>query len=76
MNVQKALESKNLSLDSVSKMLGIHRNSLYNKLNGKSCFTIEEAYLIKKEVLPEFDWDYLFAPDKQSSNDESKKPAS
>lgn len=60
-NLEMALKQKNISNEAVAKLLNIHRNSLRNKLNGKTDFSISEAFKIKRDLLPEFDMDFLFA---------------
>ena len=60
-NLEVALRQKNISNEAVAKLLNIHRNSLRNKLNGKTDFSISEAFKIKRDLLPEYDMDYLFA---------------
>lgn len=63
MRVKEALQLKGITIEAVANMLGLHRNTLANKLNGESSFTIEEAFKIKQQLLPEYDIDYLFQPD-------------
>lgn len=60
-NLEVALRQKNISNEAVAKLLNIHRNSLRNKLNGKTDFSISEAFKIKRDLLPEYDMDFLFA---------------
>lgn len=61
--VKEALQLKGISNEAVANMLGVHRNTLANKLSGESSFTVEEAFKIKQLLLPEYDMDYLFMPD-------------
>ena len=60
-NLEKALSDKGISDEVVCSILGIHRNTLRNKKNGESEFTISEAFKIKTNLLPEYDLEYLFA---------------
>ncbi len=60
-NVKEALRRKGISTELVAQMLGLHRNTVANKLDGESSFTIEEAIKIKQHLLPEYDVDWLFA---------------
>lgn len=60
-NLEVALRQKNISNEAVAKLLNIHRNSLRNKLDGKTDFSISEAFKIKRDLLPEYDMDFLFA---------------
>lgn len=59
--VREALVSKGISFEAVSAIIGVHRNSLNNKLNGVTSFTIDEAFKIKNQLLPEYDINYLFS---------------
>lgn len=45
----------------IAKELGVHINTLGNKLNGESPFTIGEAFAIKEKFFPDSNLDYLFA---------------
>ena len=60
-NLEVALRQKNISNEAVAKLLNIHRNSHRNKLDGKTDFSISEAFKIKRDLLPEYDMDFLFA---------------
>lgn len=60
MQIKRALSDKNISVEAVAALLGIHRNSAANKLNGATPFSIEEAFKLKSELLPEYDIEYLF----------------
>ena len=50
-------------MEEVSKALEIHRNSVANKINGDTPFTVEEAFKIQKRYFPKLSLDYLFATD-------------
>lgn len=59
-NLEKVLKNKGISDEAVSKMLGIHRNTFGKKKEGESVFSIDEAFAIKRNLLPEYDLEYLF----------------
>ena len=59
-NLKLTLYESNVSIETVAKLLGIHRNSVSNKLNGHSSFTIEEAQKLKRDLLSKYDSEYLF----------------
>lgn len=59
-NVGKVLTEKKISKQAVANFLGIHRNTLDNKLAGETDFTIDEAFAIKSNFLPEYDLEFLF----------------
>lgn len=44
----------------VAKLLGVSELTVSKKMNGKSSFTIDEAFLIKETFFPNFTVDYLF----------------
>lgn len=67
-NLKKALNAKNISIKAYAAVIGVCERTAYNKINGKMEFTLSEAMITKKELLPEFDFDYLFRP-----TDESKQ---
>lgn len=48
-------------MEEVSKVLNIHRNSVANKINGETSFTVEEAFKIQNRYFPKMSMDYLFA---------------
>ena len=60
MHVKEAMMSKNISIEAVARVLGIHRNSASSKVNGNSPFTVGEAFKLKRNLLREYDLDYLF----------------
>ena len=47
-------------MEDVSGLLGIHRNSVSNKINGDTPFTVEEAFKIHDKYFPKLSMDYLF----------------
>lgn len=62
-NLRAEMGRCNITSESLSRLLGIHRNSVYNKLNGQSSFSIEEAIQIKNTFFPEYEYSYLFRAD-------------
>lgn len=61
-NLNHELRRKNITQNAVARMLGVTDKTLTNKLNGTTAFTVDEAFTINKNLLPEFTMDYLFAP--------------
>lgn len=61
--IKKAMQSKGITIEAVAAILGIHRNSASNKVNGETPFTVDEAFKLKSTLFPEYDADYLFADD-------------
>ncbi len=54
------LAKKKISKESIAECLGIHRNSVTNKLNGGS-FSVDEAVEIRDKFFPEWKIEDLFA---------------
>lgn len=52
--------AKKYHIEEVAKFLNIHRNSVSNKLNGDSAFSIDEAFKIQEKYFPKLSMDYLF----------------
>ena len=60
--IAKMKEKKVLNRD-IQKLLGIHYNSVSNKVNHKTCFTIDEAMKIQERFFPECELGELFKVD-------------
>ena len=65
-NLVIEIAKKNIERNTIAQVLGIHRNSLNNKLSGATQFTVDEAFMIKKVFFPEFDLTYLFSNEQVS----------
>ena len=59
-NLANELRNKKITNRVIAELIGCDEKTVFNKLNGKSDFTITEGLLIRHNVLPEFDMDYLF----------------
>ena len=44
------MEEANLTMAGLARGLGISRSALYNKVNGKSCFRMDESAFIAKQM--------------------------
>lgn len=60
--LKKILEDTPLGLKGYAKLLDMADKTLYNKLTGTSDFSYPE-YLRLKELLPEYNIDYLLSDD-------------
>lgn len=60
-NLKVEMGRCDVTIEAISKVLGIHRNSVANKLNGTSSFSIEEAMEIHNVFFPNLGYKYLFA---------------
>lgn len=47
-NLKGEMAKKNVQQTEIAKALKLHNNSVNNKINGKTRFTIAEAFLIKE----------------------------
>lgn len=65
-NLKKALNAKNISIKAFAAVIGVCEKTAYNKINGEVEFTLSEAMMIKKELFPEYDFNYLFDSEKES----------
>lgn len=76
-NLKKALDDKNISLKAYASFLGVSEKTAWNKLNESTDFSYPEALKTNKELLPEYNMDYLFASDGSSrvSDAEDEKGA-
>ena len=59
-NLKAEMARKDITIEAISKEIGVHRNSVSNKVNGSSSFSIEEAMKIKNNFFPDLDYRYLF----------------
>ena len=64
-NLKKALDNKNISIKAYACLLGISEKSVWNKINEETFLTYPEAKKTKTELLPEYDFEYLFESDGQ-----------
>lgn len=61
LNLKAEMARKNVTIEEISDLLKIHRNSVSNKLNGKSKFSIDEAFSVQRAFFPDMETQYLFA---------------
>lgn len=59
-NLKLIMFQHNVTIEKISEILSLHRNTVANKLNGDSSFSIDEAFKIKNQVFPSYDLSYLF----------------
>lgn len=59
-NLKALLTLKGISIDTLAKLLGVHRNTIQNKLDGESEFTIGQAQIIIETMFPEYTYKYVF----------------
>ena len=59
-NLRTELDRKNISLVTISKLIGCNTKTVQNKLQGKTEWRLSEILAISEELFPEFDLKYLF----------------
>ncbi len=59
-NLRLEMLKNRITIEDLANFLGIHRNSVSNKLNGNSSFSIEESMAIQERYFPDKDLKYLF----------------
>lgn len=59
-NLEKELEKLGLKRKDLAVILKVRSATVYDKLNGKYPFTLNEAVKIKDELFPSLTVDYLF----------------
>lgn len=62
-NLRGEMAKRKILIENISDLLKIHRNSVANKVNGKSAFTIEESMKVQEHFFPDLELKYLFARD-------------
>ena len=58
-NLKVQMAAHNVTIEQLSRLLNVHRNTVAYKLDG-GAFTIEEAFVIKDYLFRQFDLSYLF----------------
>ena len=58
-NLKVQMAAHNVTIEQLSRLLNVHRNTVANKLDG-GAFTIEGAFVIKDYLFRQFDLSYLF----------------
>lgn len=59
------MAKQKITNESIANLLKIHRNSVYNKLNGGSSFSVGEAIQIRDSFFPEQKIEELFKVDEK-----------
>ncbi len=59
-NLKKEMAGKDISIEEMAQFLQLHRNTVANKIDGSSKFTIDEAFKVHDKFFPEVGLAYLF----------------
>lgn len=60
-NLKAEMAKKSITRRQIARTLSLHENTVKNKIAGKSHFSIEESFLLKKTYFPDLTLKYLFA---------------
>lgn len=60
-NLRGEMAKRKVSIEDLAELLGIHRNSVANKLNGNSSFSIDESVKIQEKYFPDLELKFLFS---------------
>ena len=66
-NLGSILSDEGMGIEAMAEILGIHRNTLSNKIGGKVDFTLPEAEKILLIFKRKYSFDYLFARHPEAS---------
>lgn len=61
LNLKAEMAKRNISIEDIANLLEIHRNSVANKIHGRSRFSVDEAFCVQKAFFPDLETQYLFA---------------
>lgn len=73
LNLKGEMAKNDISIEELSKLLNIHRNSVANKLRGKSSFSVEEAIKIRDTFFPKMELEELFRKEGEEPDCEKTK---
>lgn len=59
-NLKVLMSRKNITIEVIARLLGVHRDTISNKLAGESEFTYGQAVLIHETLFPEYNIRYVF----------------
>ena len=60
-NLKSLLEQKKITYEQLGSLLNLTPKTVYNKIAGKTEWTLKEITTIKTFALPEYDLNYIFA---------------
>ena len=59
-NLKMVMAQHGYTQRQIAEKIGIHENSIRNKISGTSPFTVEEAFKIKELFFPNYEFSFLF----------------
>jgi len=60
-NLEAEMARKKIKKGDLQKILGVRYATIVDKTNGKTQFTLSEAFQIKRSLFPEYPIEYLFS---------------
>lgn len=60
-NLKMLMALKGVTIEDLAKLLGVHRNTIANKLDGESEFSFDQAIMIHDRYFSEYRIKYVFA---------------
>lgn len=66
LGIKQAMQNKGISIETIARFLGLHQNSVSNKVNGKTAFSVDEALDLQTGLFPEYTMSYLFTSKKDA----------
>lgn len=58
--LKREMAERNVTNEAIANLLHIHRNSVHNKINYNSHFTVTEAIVIRNTFFPDLEIEELF----------------
>ncbi|TDQ39193.1 helix-turn-helix domain-containing protein [Aureibacillus halotolerans] len=74
-NLRAEMARNGVTMENVSKLLGVRLATVSDKVNGKYRFYYDEAHTIKHHFFPECSIEYLFATEKVQSEEVERNVA-
>ena len=68
-NLEAEMTRQGITRKNLATVLNLRYGTVVEKLNGKYEFKLNEAFIIKKKIFPNLDFEYLF----QKEEDEAKQ---
>jgi DNA-binding CsgD family transcriptional regulator len=61
------MAKRRITNEAIANLLGIHRNSVYNKIRGMGTFSVDEAITIRNNFFPDMKIEELFPPEQKGA---------
>lgn len=71
-NLCSEMARRGITIDEIASVLCLHRNSAANKINGRTPFSVEEAFLLRDAKFPGMEVGYLFRRFPTEENEEKE----